>query len=372
MAQTYIAPNTTAAQLVPKIFSAKLFTQSLGESFFLSKFATNDFVRYGDGSLIGTDPGKPIQLLRDLEKTNGDTIQYDLVTDIKGDAVYGDNQAKGKEASLTFGLDQVHIDQVRRGINAGGRMTRKRTKHDLRMVARQRLERWFARFYDEAITCYLAGTRGEGTAQWVLPTSWTGFAGNSLELPDTAHGVTVDSGGSISHTKTDADTFKLSWLEKLELHLSTLDVPMNPIYVGSKPYYILILSPWAVEQLRTDTSTNSWIDIQKSAGARGQENPIFQDSLGVYGRFILHKYSKIPVTTASSVQYSHNLLLGAQAGVIAFGDAGGQFSIRWHEEPDDRGNQLVVTAGAILGVKKCRFNIDNTDFGCMTVWSKNA
>ena len=369
MAETYIAPNTTAAQLVPKIYSAKLFTESLGESFFIGRFATKDFVRYGDGSLVGTDVNKPIQLLRDLERVAGDTIQYDLVVDVKGDAVYGDDQIKGKEKQISFYVDQVHIDQVRQSIDAGGRMTRKRTKHDLRATGKSILTRWFARFYDEAITCYLAGTRGEGTNQWVLPTSWSGFAGNSLEAPDSAHALTIDSSGNISHTKTDATTFALSWLDKIERYISTMDVPPNPIYVDGEPCYVLILSPYAVEQLKTATSAGSWLDIQKSAGVRGPDNPIFKDALGKYGRFILHRYSKIPYTTSGSDQFSHNLLLGAQSAALAFGDAGGQFGMNWNEETDDRGNRLVITAGSILGVKKCRFN--GTDFGAITVYSKD-
>jgi len=369
MGQTYIAPNLTAAQMVPKIYSAKLFTESLGESFWIGRFATKDFIRYGDGTMLGTDPGKPLQLLRDLEKVSGDTIQYDLITDIKGDATYGDDVIKGKEAQLSFYTDQSHIGQVRRSVDAGGRMTRKRTKHDLRNVGKDVLKRYFARFYDEAITCYMAGTRGTGTAQWVLPTSWAGFAGNSLETPDTAHSFTIDGSGDISHTKTDATGFKLSWLDKLERYISTLDVPPNPVFVDGEPCYVLVLSPYAVEQLKADTAANSWLEIQKNAGVRGTDNPLFKDALGKYGRFILHRYSKIPLTTSGSDTFSHNLLLGAQAGVVAFGDAGGQFGMNWVEETDDRGNRLVITAGSILGVKKCRFN--STDFGAITVWSEH-
>ncbi|MFR6519112.1 MAG: hypothetical protein ACLUPV_07730 [Bilophila wadsworthia] len=42
------------------------------------------------------------------------------------------------------------------------------------------------------------------------------------------------------------------------------------------------------------------------------------------------------------------------------GRASGQGRYTWNEEKDDRGNALAITAGAIFGVKKSRY--DNKDF----------
>ena len=67
---------------------------------------------------------------------------------------------------------------------------------------------------------------------------------------------------------------------------------------------------------------------------------------------------------------THNLFLGAQAGVIAFGNAYGKLGnpamgkgshFSWFEDVDDYGNERGIAAGAIFGVKKCRFN--SADFG---------
>ncbi len=356
MADTYIPAGNYGPELVPRIFSAQLMKRSIGDSFFIGKFAEKEFIRAGDGSLIGTDPSKPIQILRDLEKVNGDTIQYDLIADIKGDGVYGDDYIKGKEKSLSFLLDQVHIDQVRQGVDTGGRMTKKRSKHDLRLVARNGLSRWFARFFDEAIVSYLAGIRGEQEAQWVLPTSWNGFAGNPLQVNDSDHIFCLDSSGAVSNTISDAQEFTLRWLDKLETFISTMDNPINPVYVDGEPCYIVVLHPKAAEQLKEDAGVGGWVDIQKNAGVRGMDNPLFKDSLGRYGRFILHKFSKIPYKTISSDQFAYNLVLGAQSAVIAFGDAGGSFSFTWTEELEDRGNRLIVVASAIAGIKKCMFD----------------
>lgn len=368
MAGTYIDRSPTYNSAANIILSAKLFKQAIGDSFFIGKFAGREFIRTGDTSLISTTPTTPIQQLRDLEKTAGDAIYYDLIPDIRGDGVYGDEQLRGREKSLTITTDGLHIDQVRQGVDAGGRMTRKRTKHDLRAQARVALTRWFARFFDEAITCYLAGIRGEGTENWVLPTDWSGFAGNPLVEHDAQHTFTIDSTGNPSNNVSDATEFTLGWLDKLATYIKMMDPPPNPLFEGGEPYYVVVLHPKAVEQLRTDAGPQSWLEIQKAAGVRGTNNPIFTGALGRYGMFVLHEYSKIPYKTIGSDKYAYNLVLGAQAAVIAFGNASGKFYMDWYEELEDRGNRLVVTASTICGIKRCEF--DGKAFGSLVMPSK--
>ena len=245
-------------------------------------------------------------------------------------------------------------------------MSRKRTKHDLRLEARTKLSRWFARFFDEAITCYLAGRRGTSTAQWALPTTWNGFAGNPLQPSDPEHSFAVNSLGNVSNTDTDATPLKLSHFDLLSEYIATMDIPPNPIMVEGEPYYIVILHPTAVRQLRTDTGSGQWLDVHKLAGVRGPENPIFKGVLGAYNGFLLYEYSKIPVYSAGGKTIANCLVVGAQAAAIALGQAGSPFAIQWYEEMDDRGNQLVVTASSILGIKKIRFN--GKDFGCLSFY----
>ena len=145
-----------------------------------------------------------------------------------------------------------------------------------------------------------------------------------------------------------------------------MNYPLNPVYVDGEPCYVVVLHPTAVEQLKEDASANSWLEIQKHANVRGKDNPLFKDSLGKYGRFILHSFSKVPYKTYGSKKVAHCMVLGAQACVLAFGDAGGKFSFSWHEELEDRGNRLVVDAATILGIKKCTF--DDQAFGTITLY----
>ena len=51
--------------------------------------------------------------------------------------VEGDDILEGKEENQRFYTDSVYVDQARCGVNTGGRMTRKRTIHNLREKAKR-------------------------------------------------------------------------------------------------------------------------------------------------------------------------------------------------------------------------------------------
>ncbi len=70
-------------------------------------------------------------------------------------------------------------------------------------------------------------------------------------------------------------------------------------------------------------------------------------------------------SSSGSVTAARALFLGSQAGMIGWGGGGSEGRYSWNEEMDDRGNALAITAAAIYGVKKTRFN--SKDFGVVAV-----
>lgn len=121
-------------------YSAFLAVDVGRESYFNKKFMGE-----------GVEAQTPLQTLRHLENDAGDKISYDLVMQLKMKPVQGDNILRGKEEDLKFYTDSLLIDQLRGGVNTGGKMSRKRTIHDLRKVARVRQSEWWARLFDETI-----------------------------------------------------------------------------------------------------------------------------------------------------------------------------------------------------------------------------
>ncbi len=321
----------------------------------------------------GEDAQTPLQRLTHLENDSGDEISYDLVLQLKARPVSGDNTLRGKEEDLKFATDSLYIDQQRGGVNTGGKMSRKRTIHDMRKIARKRQAEWWARLFDETIFMYLSGARGANT-DFIEPTTFTGYAGNAFAAPDDLH---LLYGGDASSKATVAsdDKMSLALIDRTVARAKTMGrgtsgVPaIQPVKIDGEPHYCLVMHPFQEYDLRA-ASGSTWIDIQKAAAAaEGRNNPLFKGGLGMYNNVILHEHQSTITFSDYGAGVNLNaaraLFLGRQAGVIAFGSAGNDFRFDWNEEMEDRGNQLVITTGSIFGIKKTSFSIDGVsrDFG---------
>lgn len=334
----------------------------------------------------GIEAQTPIQMLTSLESDSGDQVSYDLVMQLRMQPVEGDNTLEGKEEDLKFYTDNIYIDQMRGGVNTGGRMTRKRTIHDLRKVARARQSEWWARIFDELFFLYLSGgfrTSSTGACSfangdYTYPSGYAGFANNTFVAPDAAHQAYGGSASSFG-ALTSGDKLTLSVIDKLVARASTLGggtsgIPaIEPLSIDGEEHYVMVMHPWQEFDLRTNTSTGQWLDIQKAAAsAEGRSNPIFKGGLGMYNDVVLHKHRGVLRRTdggAGTVAVARALFMGRQAAVVAFGSPGTGLRFDWAEESRDNGNQAVITTSTICGVKKTAFTIEGTsrDFGIVAV-----
>ena len=364
MAQTVI--GTGDAKAVQK-YSAFLAVDVGKKSYFNKKFMG-----------VGVEAETPLQTLPHLENDAGEKISYDLVMALKMKPIQGDNVLRGKEEDLRFYTDSVLIDQLRGGVNTGGRMTRKRTIHDLRKVARARQSEWWARLFDETFFQYLSGARGVAT-DFIEGTDFTGYAGNSFVAPDAAH---LMYGGSATSKATVAATDKMSLtaIDKAKVKASTMgggttDIPrIQPCMIEGEERYVLLMHDFQAYDLRKNTTTGDWLDVQKAyASATGKDNPIMKGGLGMHNGVVLHEHRNVirfsDYGTGSNVAAARALFMGRQAGVVAFGSPGTGLRFDWNEEMEDRGNQVVITTSSIFGVKKTAFTIAGTsrDFGLISI-----
>ncbi|HRO00344.1 MAG TPA: N4-gp56 family major capsid protein [Nitrobacter sp.] len=343
-----------------KRWSASLFYETLKKSYFERKF-------------ISTSDNAVIQRLTDLESGPGDTVDYDLSVQLRGRPTYGDERVEGKEESLKFYSDQVVIDQLRHSVSAGGRMTRKRTSHNLRKTGRDRLSDYWAKFFDEMFFIYLSGARGINE-DFIESEDWTGHAGNSIQAPDSQH--IVYGGDAVSKaTIVAADVMTRSVIERAAVKarmMRALDptaANMLPVQVGGEGHYVTVMSPFQEHDLRVSSDTGGWLEIQKAAAAaEGRSNPIFKGGLGMINNVVLHSHESVirfnDYGTGSDVDAGRALFMGRQAGVIAYGTKGG-LRMDWKEELKDYGNEPTVASGTIVGVKKTRFN--SKDFGILAL-----
>lgn len=363
MARTIVGVNDAKAV---KKWAGMLAYDTSHKSYWNSKFMAR-----------GAEAEVPVQILTDLESDAGEQISYDLLAELKMAPVEGEDVLEGKEEGQKFYTDQIYIDQARAGVNTGGRMTRKRTLHDLREKAKRQQSSWWARLMDELLFIYVSGERGINT-NFLLPLGYTGRANNALVTPDSNH--RLYGGDATAYNNIDSgDKMDLRLIDRAKTKADSqgggaTDVPvLQPCKIDGNETFVCVMHVFQEDDLRSSTTTGQWLDIQKAAaGAEGKNSPIFKGSMGMYRGCILHSHRNvIRFSNAGSgnVEAARALFLGSQAAVVAFGSPGTNLRFDWHEETRDNGDKVVISTSSIFGVKKVTFTTPAgaQDFGAFAL-----
>ena len=326
----------------------------------------------------GAEAEVPIQILTDLETDAGETINYDLLAELRMAPVEGEDILEGKEEGQRFYTDAIYVDQARCGVNTGGRMTRKRTLHDLREKAKRQQSNWWARLMDELLFIYLSGARGINE-NFLLPLGYTGRANNALTAPTSRH--TLFGNDATAFNNLDAnDRFDLRLIDRAKTRADSqgggaTGVPvLQPCKIDGNETFVCVMHTFQEDDLRSNTQAGQWLDIQKAAAAaEGRNNPMFKGSLGMYRGVILHSHRNVirfnNAGAGANVEAARALFLGSQAAVVAFGSPGTNLRFDWHEETRDNGDKVVISTSSIFGIKKVTWNVEGTnhDFGAFSL-----
>jgi N4-gp56 family major capsid protein len=329
------------------------------------------------GKFIGEGEDSLIQEKTDLKKSAGDNITCGLNVQLQGEGIEGDATLEGNEEALQFYDDNVRINQLRHATRIKGRMTEQRVPYNLRRVSRDRLADWWAQRMDQAFFNHICGN----TAQ-----TDTRYTGHNAVVAASTNRILRAGGQANDQSLTTSDRFDLTHIDVARNRAETASIAastgplLRPIRYEGDDYYVMFLHDDQVYDLRTNTSTGQWQDIQKATmmGGDVKDNPIFSGALGIYNGVVLHKASRVTqgVNSSTGVAVANTrraVLCGAQAATIAFGSENGATRFTWVEEMFDYGNQFGVAAGCIWGLKKTKYiPEDNSatnaeDFGTIVV-----
>lgn len=317
---------------------------------------------------MGTDNKSPIKVLKELSKNKGDRITTGLRMHLRHDGVEGDATLEGTsaEAALSWFDCAVSIDQRRSGTHAGSRMSQQRVMFNIRSEARDALAEWWGADFDQQLMIYISGLRGIDSTLH-SPLAFTGRAGNAVEAPDAGHIIYGGDATGWADLAT-GDTMSLDILERLGVIAAVADPLIQPITVDGESRFVLLMHPFQAYSLRKNVSTNDWIDIHKNTD--GGNSPIYKGGLGMYNGIVMHEHRNVirmddTLGNGLTIPAARALFIGTQAALLAFTGETQESSMVWHEETDDRGNQMVFSSSCIYGVKKARY--DNKDFGVIAV-----
>lgn len=364
MARTIIGVNDAKAV---KRWAGLLAYDSSQKSYFNQRFMAR-----------GAEAEVPIQILTDLESDAGEQINYDLLAELRMAPVEGEDVLEGKEEAQRYYSDSIYIDQARCGVNTGGRMTRKRTLNNLREKAKRQQSSWWARLMDELTFIYLSGARGVN-ANFLLPLSYTGRANNALVNPDTNHTLYGNVATAFNNIAT-TDKMDLRLVDRAKTKADAqgggaTNIPvLQPCKIDGNEAFVCVMHTFQEDDLRSNTGTGQWLDIQKAAAAaEGRNNPMFKGSLGMYRGVILHSHRNVirfnTAGAGGNIEAARALFLGSQAAVVAFGSPGTNLRFDWNEETRDNGDKVVISTSSIFGVKKVTFTTETgaNDFGVFSL-----
>ncbi len=330
--------------LAVKLWSKKLFREALKQTW--------------AGKFMGKTSNSLCQIMEDTQKGPGDRIRIPLRMQLSGAGIEGDGTLEGNEEALTTYYDDFVINQLRHAVRSEGKMSEQRVPFSVREEARMGLQDWWADRIDTAFMNHLAGNTGQAD------TRYTGH--NATTAPDTNHifymnGLTTEA--QIASASA-SNAFTLDLIDKCIERAKTLSPVIRPLKINGGDKYVMFLHPYQVHDLRTNTATGQWLDIQKAAMQGGQisNNPIYTGALGEYNGVILHESTRVPSVTSGVYR---SVFAGAQALALGYGQDSANGKTSWVEELFDYKNQLGVSAGMIWGMKKTVFN--SADFSTIVV-----
>ena len=249
-------------------------------------------------------------------------------------------------------------------------MSEQRVPFSVREEARMGLKDWWSERLQTTMANVLTGNTGE---------SDTKYTGNQATTAPTASSRIICGGSDAAETSLSATTASAISLADLDTAVTIAKTAISgtrerirPVKVDGNSYYVVFLHPYAIRQLRSNTGTGNFLDLEKSIlqGGKISDNPLLKRSSFVYGQCIVHEWSYLPtiVGTPNSgavANFRRGVLCGAQSAVLAIGQDNSPNKMNWKEELFDYGNQLGVSAGMIYGMKKTVFN--SVDFGTIVL-----
>lgn len=330
-----------------KVFALTIFMAGRDESFFES----NGF--------IGKSSGAVIERITELTPTSrGDRVVMNLVNDLVGDGVAGDNQLEGQEEGLFNDAIELRIDQLRNAVRNRGKMAEQRTVLRFRTIANDKLSYWSAEKLDELKFLTLAGIpytqKLDGSTRAVSQLPQLAFAADVV-APSTGRRRFAGSATATGNL-TAAD--KVTWNTAISLQAYCKRKKLRPIRAGGKEHYVLVLSTEGRKDLVMDPTYQQNVG---RAGPRGSDSPLFKNALAVIDGVVIYEHNKVPTTLGLSsgnkwgsgglVEGSQAFMLGAQA--MGFSTLG---AIDYQESMlNDYGNRPAIAAGRMFGLVKPQF-----------------
>lgn len=314
--------------------------------------------------LVGKGTDAIVQMRTELGKGEGDQITFGIRLPLTGTGRVGDETVEGNEEKLKFRDFSCTIEELNHAVDTGGRMEEQRVPYNLMMEAKDGLSEWWQERLSELVINALVGNTSYSFCGRDMGGS-TPF-GSAITAPTTEQHLFMNSKANEA-ALTSADTIDLSFLDALKQRAevpSTNCFKVRPLNMGGRKYFRVMMHNYAFDSLRQNTNVGQWGDLLRAAGKLKMPEVEIE-----YNGMLISKSERVPRTVAGSDDYAgvyRTVLLGAQAGVWAWGGAGESKSTTMSFVPytKDAERFVNVRGGGIFGIKKTVFTTSG-DYGAI-------
>lgn len=296
---------------------------------------------------MGDSPDFMIQRRHELDGGGAKDVTFGLQTRLSGSGISGDSDLEGNEEAMNQYTQTVSTEMIRHAVRDTGEFDNSKVLNDFRKTALSVLKTWLSEKIDSEMFSALSTSptlllRADNGGDAVSARTYTSLATAKAALAS-ADKMTLND---------------ISALKKFALLAPQSHYRIRPIRIEGREYYVLLVHPEQAYDLFTDSSFQQ---AQREAQVRGDSNPLFQGSLGIWDGVVIHEHETITDFSdggGASVEGAQALFMGAQAGCYAqVGDP------VWVEKTFDYGNSLGVAGGMIHGEAKSTFN--SKDYACI-------
>ena len=296
-------------------------------------------------NLMGTSNQSVIVVKEDLTKKPGDAITVGRRGQLVGGKVTGNATGLGNEGSVAFIGQRITIDNVRHLVKVMDiPMSEKRVGFDLLQQVKNALAWAAQKDTDEEITTQLSGTStGRVRGRYLygaVDSNWNATHSTALtNIDNTADQLTTNM---MRIAKRKANLTAGANLGLVRVY--PMKIKSGKAY---EEWFIFTGHPLSLRDMFD--SDAAWKNAQLNIPPQSNsDSPLFSGSSfkGAYDGILIYEYERINLVS-STIQVSHNFLLGAQAGAVVWGQRS-----KFGEELQDLGHVVSYEQHEIRGVAK--------------------
>lgn len=303
---------------------------------------------------MGDTADSLVQVKTQLEKNQGDNITFGIRMRLAGAGVTNDTVLEGNEEKLTTYSFNTSLSLYRHAVRDNGALDRKREMFSIDDESVAALKTWGAEKIDQL--CFDAIGVGSGATSNPTKVFYRDSSGNNAA----GSAATAKAGLHATNSKLTPN-----FISALKTWAKTGGarsyIPIRPVMVKGREYYILLVHPDCVFDLKVDSTFQQ---AMREAEIRGPENPLFQGATAIWDGVVIHEHENCAIATdggGASVAWAKCSFMGAQSLCWGYGQRPEVVDVEFdYKNEHGYGWSLIAT------VAKPQFN--SLDYGSLGVY----